>query len=161
MESRTAITHVAPWLALIALAIPFGGVQPAAAQHQHDGGAHELQLDHGQKWSTDAPLRRGMVGVRDAIAAQHAAIHADRATAAQYQALAGKIDGQIADIVQNCKLPPEADAQLHVILTDIIGGSDLMKGADEAKRRQGAVMVVEALGNYPQYFDHPGWRPLE
>jgi hypothetical protein len=160
MTSGKFPARAAAWLALIALAHPLA-VLPAAAQHQHDGAAHELQLDQGKKWKTDVPLRRGMAGIRDAVASQHEAIHANQASAAQYQALGGEIDGQIAYIVENCKLSPEADAQLHAILADIVGGSDLMKGADQARRREGAVMVVAALSKYPQYFDHPGWRPLE
>jgi hypothetical protein len=151
----------APWLVLLALAAPLAAVQPALAQHQHEAGAHTLRLDNGRKWSTDAPLRQGMSAVRDAVAADHRAIHTNKETAAQYKTLAGKIDGQIAYIVENCKLAPEADAQLHVVLAEIIAGSDLMKDTDQAKRREGAVKVVGALGTYPQYFDHPGWRALE
>lgn len=151
----------APWLVLFVLAAPLAAVQPAAAQDQHEGGAHALQLDNGKKWTTDAPLRQGMGAIRDAVAADHQAIHTNKATAAQYKALAGKVDGQIAYIVKNCKLPPEADAQLHMILADIIAGSDLMKGTVQAKRREGAVKVVGALQTYPQYFDHPAWRALE
>lgn len=151
----------ASWLALLALAAPLAVVQPAVAQHQHEAGAHALKLDNGKKWATDAPLRQGMSAIRDAVAADHRAIHTDKETAAQYNALAGKIDGRIAYIVENCKLAPEADAQLHVVLAEIIAGSDLMKGADPAKRKEGAVKIVGALGTYPQYFDHPGWRALE
>ena len=156
MKPHSHRSFAARSLIVLALFAPPAALQPAAAQHQHEAGAHALQLDNGKKWTTDAPLRRGMTTMRDAVAAQHAAIHANKATATQYQALAGRIDGQIGYIVQNCKLAPDADAQLHVILTDVIAGSDLMKGADPAKRRDGAVMVVEALNKYPRYFDHPG-----
>ena len=159
------LTHLwrrpAPWLVLLALAAPLAAVQPAAAQHDHEAGAHTLKLDNGKKWSTDAPLRQGMSAIRDAVAADHRAIHTDKETAAQYNALAGKIDGQIAYIVKNCKLAPEADMRLHVVLAEITAGSDLMKGTDQAKRKEGAVKIVRALGTYPQYFDHPEWRALQ
>lgn len=151
----------APWLALLALAAPLAAMQPAAAQHEHEGGAHTLKPDNGKKWGTDAPLRQGMSVIRDAVAADHRSIHSDMETPAQYNALATKIDGQIAYMVKNCKLAPEADAQLHVVLAEIIAGSELMKGADQAKRNEGATKIVRALGTYPQYFDHPGWRALE
>ena len=160
MQSRTLWRSPVLWLALLGLASPLA-TMPAAAQHQHEAGAHTLKLDDGKRWQTDAPLRHGMTAIRDAVSADHPAIHANKQTAGQYKALAGKIDGQIAYIVQNCRLAPEADAQLHVILTDLIDGSDLMKGTDKAKHREGAVMIVGALEKYPQYFDHPGWRPIE
>lgn len=151
-------------LALVAISAAPAALtaHPAFAQHQHEeaGGPHTLQLDHGRKWATDAPLRQAMTAIRDAIAAQHEGIHADTADAAQYQALAAKIDEQIAYMVANCKLKPEADAQLHVILSDIIAGSDLMKGGDKAQARKGAIKVVGALQKYPKYFRHPGWRAV-
>ena len=162
MRPRNLWRWPAPWLSLLAVALSLAALHPAAlAQHQHEAGAHTLQLDNGKKWTTDAPLRKGMAAIRNAVAADHGAIHADKETAAQYKALAGKIDGQIAYVVKNCKLSPEADAQLHVVLADIIAGSDLMKAGDQAKRREGAVKVVDALAAYPHYFDHPGWRALE
>jgi len=161
MKLRNLWRRPAPWLVLFALAAPLAAVQPAAAQHQHEAGAHPLQLDNGKKWTTDVPLRQGMDAIRDAVAADHQAIHTNKETAAQYKALAGKVDGQIAYMVKNCKLAPEADAQLHLILADIIAGSALMKGTDQAKRREGAVKVVGALETYPQYFDHPAWRALD
>ncbi|HEU5283191.1 MAG TPA: hypothetical protein VFU53_05235 [Burkholderiales bacterium] len=160
MQSRTPWRWLALWLVLLGLASPLA-TMPAAAQHQHDAGAHALKLDNGKRWETDAPLRQGMTAIRDALSAHHPAIHANQETAGRYKSLAGTIDGQIAYIVQNCKLAPEADGQLHIILADIIAGADLMKGADRAKRREGAVMIVDAFEKYPQYFEHPGWRAIE
>jgi hypothetical protein len=152
----------AHWAILLILMAPLAALQPAAlAQHQHEGGGHTLELDQGKKWSTDAPLRQGMSAIRDAVAADHHAIHGGDETAAQYAALAAKIDAQIAHIVTNCKLPPAADAQLHVVLGEIIAGSESMKRSDQAERRAGAVKVIGALATYPQYFDHPDWRALE
>jgi hypothetical protein len=138
---------------------PAMAAQPAG--HEHEAGTHALKLDHGRKWSTDAPLRQGMGAIRDAVAAQHHAIHLNQASIAKYQALAKTVDEQIAYMVANCKLSPEADANLHVILADIIAGSDLMKGQDKAKSRDGAVRIMAALETYPKYFDHSGWRGLE
>lgn len=71
------------------------------------------------------------------------------------------MDEQVGYIVANYKLSPEADAKLHVILADLIAGSDLMKGADKAKSREGAVKIIGALQIYPKCFEHPGWRGLE
>lgn len=161
MTRRTPDPRAAAWLAALAFLAPLVAVPLATAQHPHDAGAHALSLDHGKQWTTDASLRQGMTAIRDAVAADHQAIHGNTESAEQYRALAGKIDAQIASIVQDCKLAPAADAQLHVLLSDIVGGSEQMKGAAAQNRRQGAARVVGALETYPRYFDHPGWRPLE
>jgi hypothetical protein len=147
-------------LALLALSNITPAVPAENATHQHEAPTHSLQLDNGKKWQTDQPLRQAMTEIRDAVAAQHTAIHNSTATAAQYQALAVKVDDRIAYMVANCKLKPEADTNLHIILADMIAGSDLMKGADAAKQRSGALKVMAALQAYPKYFDHPGWRAL-
>jgi hypothetical protein len=102
-----------------------------------------------------------MAGIRDAVAADHHAIHANRETLAQYQALAQKLEAQVGHIVANCKLSREADANLHVLLGDIVSGVERMKGTDRAQSRAGAVQIVGALQTYPKYFDHPAWRGLE
>jgi hypothetical protein len=153
-------------LAAVLVCLAFAIGPAAAAEHDehahgHDASAHKLELDHGKKWSTDAPLRQGMSAIRDAVSAEHDAIHHNRTSVAKYQALAKKVDEQIAYMVANCKLSPEADANLHVILAEIIAGSDRMKGKSKAKAREGAVKIIGALETYPEYFDHPGWRKVQ
>jgi hypothetical protein len=155
-------SRLAAVLACLALAIgPAAAAEHEEHAHGHDASAHKLELDHGKKWSTDAPLRQGMSAIRDAVAAEHHAIHHNKASLARYQALARKTDEQVAYMVANCKLPTEADANLHVILAELIAGSDLMKGKSKAKAREGAVKVIGALEAYPEYFDHPGWKAIE
>jgi hypothetical protein len=157
MKIRHLWRWPALWLALVGatIVVPAGAAEHAG--HQHEAGAHALKLNAGKKWTTDEPLRRGMEAIRRAIAADREAIHANTESAAQYKALAGKLDEQIAYIVGNCKLEPEADANLHVILADIIAGSDAMKAKDKRKRRSGALKVDASLKAYPEYFEHPGW----
>ena len=59
---------------------------------------------------------------------------------------------QVDFVVANCKLPEEADAQLHVVLAEILEGVDTMRaGAD---RLGGARRVVRALEAYGRHFDH-------
>lgn len=155
------------------IAMPVHGAQPdehahgheaAPAEehaHGHEGAPRELQLDHGKKWTTDAPLRQAMTTIRDAMQAAHPAIHARKQDGPGYVALAGKIDAQIAYMVENCKLSPAADANLHVLLVEIIGGAEQMKQADLADARKGAVRVIQALNQYPRYFEHPGWHAVQ
>src|SRR5690606_30148546 len=95
----------------LALALAFGAPALAANEahdHGHAAGEAKLMLNHGQKWQTDAPLRQGMENMRAAIAGELKTIHADKASAAQYEALAARLEGEVAYVVQNCKLDPEA-----------------------------------------------------
>jgi hypothetical protein len=128
--------------------------------HQHDGGGvAKLTLNNGRKWSTDESLRQGMSRIRDTLEANLPAIHTGKTSPAQFEALAKKVNGELAFIVKNCKLDPQADAMLHLVLADIIAGADGMAGKDKGLgRREGALKIVQALESYAAYFDHPGWR---
>ncbi|HEX7954154.1 MAG TPA: hypothetical protein VF523_13880 [Burkholderiales bacterium] len=134
----------------------------AADEHAHDAAHGKLMLNDGQKWATDAPLRLAMSRISKALGARLPAIHADKLGAADYVAQGKSIDGDVAYMVNNCKLPRNADAMLHLVLADIIAGSDAMQGKlPGTSARAGAVKVVQALDSYGKYFDHPGWQKLE
>jgi hypothetical protein len=76
-------------------------------------------------------------------------------------ALAGEVEVQVSYIVQNCKLKREVDAQLHVLIGEMMQGVDNMRGKDpKAGREQRAEKIVIALNTYPKRFDHPGWKSL-
>ena len=75
-------------------------------------------------------------------------------------ALAKKIETQVAYMIQYCKLPADADAQLHLVIADLTAGADAMKGKDAAARKAGAEKIVAALDAYGKHFDHPGWRAV-
>ncbi|MGD9598109.1 MAG: hypothetical protein AB7G76_02450 [Steroidobacteraceae bacterium] len=130
------------------------------AAHAAAGGAaiEQLALDAGNKWATDAPLRAGMAAIHGAFDAEHAAIDAGNLGDAGYEALAGRIDAQVQDIIRNCKLPPAADANLHYIIADLSRGAEEMRGGDPARTRlEGAVLVHGALDAYGKYFDDPAF----
>ena len=142
----------------------------ALAQHEHQeqeshgsgSAVAQLQLKDGQKWQTDAPLRLGMANIRAAFDADHPAIHAGKQTDAQYAALATHIDQQVQSIVANCHLPADADANLHLVIADILEGVEAMEGKSKKMKRQaGALKVGGALEKYASHFDHPGWQPLK
>lgn len=143
--------------ACIAAAGLFFGIGAWAAEdHSHDGGTlAELTLDQGAKWQTDTPLRRGMDGIRDDLAAALPQIHDGKLAAEGYRRLAEKVHGHVNFMVENCKLTPEADAQLHLVLAQVMDGADTM--ADGHDRMAGAVAVVQALEAYGSHFQHPGW----
>ena len=155
---RSTFIHFAAGLAL-AFSLP-----ALAAEHVHEHGAAsgaQLELNQGKKWQTDEPLRKGMTNMRAALAKDLNAIHANKASDAQYEALAAKLNGEVAYVVQNCKLDPKADAELHKVIAEVLAGAEAMQGKEAGvERRDGAVRVAKALNAYGKFFHHPGWRNL-
>ncbi len=157
MNSRLNLKVLAA--ALAGAAVLAGPVAALAGEHKHGHGAaevHKLTLDHGKKWATDEALRKGMSEIRTLVEAQHAGIHKGTLKPAEYAALGDKIEAQVGYIVQNCKLPPEADANLHLVIEEMLEGVEAMKGKEKKSPRAGAGKVVAALNDYGKYFDHPG-----
>lgn len=143
MISKTAIA--------LAVALSFAGpVAYGQAAHDHGHAASEakLVLNQGKKWQTDAPLRQGMENIRSALG-----------SGMKYGALAAKVSAEVAGIVQNCKLEPEADAQLHLVIADIMAGVEALEGKVKGEpRRAGAEKIARALNAYGEHFDHAGWK---
>lgn len=149
-------------LMVLLLAVGVAGNVVAADDHHghddHHADAVQLRLNDGAKWQTDAALRQGMTGVRNKIAAALPEIHENRLPAGEYQTLATQVNDHLNGIIQNCKLPPDADAQLHIVLSDIYAGLAGMREGDD--RRSGAVKIIKALDAYAEHFDHAGWQPI-
>ena len=158
-----SVTRRSAMAVTLALAIgSIGTASVAAPGHlEHTATIAALQLNAGKQWTTDTHLRNGMSRIRDAVFAELDAIHLRTMDAGRYEALARRIDGQIAYIIENCRLSPQADAQLHLVLTQIMQGSVAMQGRDpNYARRSGLEGVVSALEAYSRHFDHPGWKAL-
>lgn len=136
---------------------------PALAADAHSHGAaepHQLTLDHGKKWATDAPLREGMNDIRAALAARSTGIHRDKLSPEEYATLGGLVESRVGRIVAECKLEPAADANLHVVVAQLVAAADAMKDGAGAARRNGALQAIRAVNEYGRYFTHPGWKPL-
>ena len=138
---------------------------PAYAETAHDAhaghGTGTLALDHGKQWPTDAPLRSGMDTLRAAFAEKLPAIHRGELSTAEYQALGEKTAHEVGTIIAHCKLKPDADAMLHVVIAELMSGADIMMGKAAGTPREGAHKAVMALDNYGRYFEHPDWKSLE
>lgn len=148
-------------LSLGLAATALAAIEPAPHQHHHGAAPAELTLNAGQKWATDAPLRSGMEHIRNALAAALPGIHRNTLSDTQYAALANTVSGEVHGIVANCKLEPQADAQLHLIIADMLQGVEVMAGKRaQSTRQNGAVQVVGALEKYAEFFDHPHWSPI-
>ena len=154
-----SITHLAAALALAAIVPAF-----ASSAHDHERHAQDkprITLDHGRKWATDAPLRNGMDAIRSELADKLPAIREGSLQPAASRALGASVESQVGYIVANCKLPEQADANLHVIVAELVQAADGLKAAGDGKQARSAAMrAVKAVNMYGRYFDHPQWRPL-
>ena len=142
------------------LALCFAGGSATAADHSHShdhAGSAKLELNAGRKWQTDAPLRKAMEEINGAMSQAVPRIHRKQFGDADYQALAAKINGQVAYMVENCKLDAKADAMLHLVVAELVAGAEGMEGKG-GSRHDGAVRVLHALADYGKYFQHLGWK---
>lgn len=165
MMSTQAIRRATATVALSMAAAAFAALPaaPALAQTHHHGTAApaKARLEAGRKWAADAPLRDGMSRIRALVEPQLAPAHAGKVTAAQYAALAGRIETEVGGIVANCKLEPEADAALHAVIAEIGAGTDAMAGKSAQQRpAQGLVQVAKAVNDYAGLFEHAGFKPI-
>ena len=63
--------------------------------------------------------------------------------------------------MQNCKLEPEADAQLHIVIAELLAGAEAMQRKDGGvEPRAGAERVAKALNAYGEHFEHAGWKRI-
>ncbi|AMQ89766.1 MULTISPECIES: hypothetical protein [Pseudomonadales] len=149
----------------LAAGLLFSGLSLAsdgAAIHQHDHGdaPFELHLNNGEQWAIDAPLSKAMGEIGQAMRESLQVIHEDRLAAEDYVPLAKRVNDGVAYMVANCQLPPAADAQLHMIIAQLMAGAEKMAGSSADSPRDGAVQVIGALDAYDKYFDDPSFVPV-
>lgn len=141
----------------------------AAGSARATGGAHAAHAAHATHtphpvpteakprggWTTDAPLRAGMAGIRRSVEAldhyRHGHMGPDQALV-----VVGNIEKDVAGIVANCKLDPAADAALHAIIARLIRSAAALRArpADLAAIEP----MGEALAEYGRSFDDPAFR---
>lgn len=151
--------------ALLAFPLATVTVPALAAGDAHDHGPASqaaMELNQGQKWGTDAALRRGMGAIHDIVMPALDKAHAGRMSPANYDDMSNRIMTQFTYVVENCKLPPAADAQLHILLGNVVQGLEAAQGkAVGQERESGLVQIAQALNDYGQFFDHPGWKSID
>jgi len=139
-------------------------ILPATASEHKHGNHHNAQqammkLDQGKKWPIDDSLHIGMSKIKDSLEANISPIHNKKFTISQYHALASEVKTHLVYLFENCKLPTDADAQLHLLLFKVMQGSELM--SEDVNQRAGAIEIIKALQQYPQYFDDKNWQALK
>jgi glucose/arabinose dehydrogenase len=124
----------------------------AALAHQHEKApppTRQIQAAPAKRFAADATLRKEMQGVRTAVDAlghyEHGHMGPEQAVL-----LATNIEGHVNAIVAGCKLPPDADAALHPIISPLMQGARALK-----KNPQDALAIArmrEALANFDRQF---------
>ncbi len=158
-HTQPAMLRVLVFSAALGL-LTLGGCGHMAASpvhaHDHDHGDHAtaaaLVLNDGKKWAIDAPLRDGMQRIQALTAPLRAG---QSLTPEQAKSIASGVQGQVAYLIDHCKLEPQADAVLHVLIGDLMTGADALATAPAPER--GITLIRQALEQYPRYFEHPGW----
>lgn len=143
----------------LALALSLTSMPSMAEDHDHhDMDGVELQLNAGQKWQTDAPLRQAMGEISQALNSSLDAIHNNQLDAAGYENLAEEVNQQVAYMIENCELEPAVDAQLHIVIARLMDGAQLIQSEGDLQgKRKGAVKLVAALHDYAKYFSDAGF----
>ncbi len=101
------------------------------------------------------PLRTGMQRIRNAVDQTFAARASGQLTPAETKALSTTVQENVNFLIANCKLPPKADATLHGLITEMLSGAaQLAENPGDQKAWEG---LAQALRDYSDYFDHPGW----
>ncbi|MBF0416954.1 MAG: hypothetical protein HQL86_01735 [Magnetococcales bacterium] len=141
---------------LLALAIGVSTEGWAAESRQHDHPTETLSLDHGKKWSVDDPLRQSMDAIRSSTVRAFTLPQKDT-----LGHLAKTIQMETDNIIRQCRLPPTADATLHVFLAKLLEhGPKLTFASSPGESKQNLMAIVETLNHYGHYFDHPDWRDI-
>ncbi len=148
-------------LCAVASGSAFAQAVDAHAHDQHDShSGHQAQsatlnLNQGERWQTDEPLRKGMLEIRQAVEKAGTDSGTGELSALQAEELTLALDGSVDFIIEQCKLEPEADANLHVILAEILSASGALKSEPHAE--DALARIHGALENYAHYFNHPDW----
>lgn len=126
--------------------------------HEHAGETHAAPvLPEGERWPTDLPLRTAMERIRTAVEANEAAYSSGTLAQGDAAELAAQVESNVQYMIANCKLPPEPDAALHVLIGRMMSASSALK-ADPAAEN-GLPQLVSVLRDYEATFDHTGDQP--
>jgi len=127
------------------------------AAHIHENDATAPVLPEGERWATDEPLRASMLkiraGVEETMRAYERSLDANQA-----QSLSATVEKNVTYMIENCKLEPEPDAALHVLIGRMLTASEAMKKDPASQAGWPELMAV--LHDYAATFDHPGWKPI-
>jgi hypothetical protein len=112
----------------------------------------------GRLWPTDEPLRTAMTRIRSAVEQAAPAYERSELQAADTEKLAATVEESVAYMVANCKLSPDADAALHVLIGRMTSAAAALRS--DPRSGAGVPELFAVLHDYQSAFEHPGWPPL-
>jgi hypothetical protein len=124
-------------------------------EEMHASGELELQRPETGKWRSDESLRQGMSELKAAFEPAHEAYGNDAFGAGEAVQLADTIEQKVNFMFANCRLPAEADAELHKLLAASLDAARMLRESDEPHR--GLHRLHRVLQAYPEHFEHPDW----
>lgn len=125
--------------------------------HEHgEHGGNELTLNNGEQWQTDGALRRGMTEIRVAVDMLTPLFHSGKLDQNLALQLHEVVTGSVNAMIEQCKLEPEADANLHIILAQLLAAAAQLETSPLSA--EGLPKLNEALETYGHYFNHSGWH---
>jgi hypothetical protein len=156
-STRFAMRKVLPIVLVAALGLSAPLAFAQHHEHHPAPAANAATTDApARRFATDAPLRKYMQAIRTKVAALEHGQHG-HLDAARVATLATGIQGDVGNIVAECKLPADADAALHGIIAALAQNADKLKTDPQAA---GAVASLRAaLDAYAAQFDDPGAGP--
>jgi len=136
------------------------------ATHESHGATHDSHEGHaglaapptlpaGQLWATDESLRAAMLRIRAAVEKTAPAYESGELQAADAQGLAAAVEENVRYMIANCKLEPEPDAALHVLIGRMLSAATSLKS--DPGSSAGFPELLSVLQDYQSTFDHPGW----
>lgn len=149
------------WSSVIATVLTLGATAGRAESENITEGAHgTLVQNHGQKWATNASLRSGMKSIRMLLNAKLPSIQSGTLTPEESHAMGASIVADVTTIVAQCELLPSADANLHVILIELLTAAAALQGTSPFASAVAARQAVQIVNRYAEYFANRAWRPL-
>lgn len=138
-----------------ALAACIASAATAQLQHEHAARANDKRVAvPTTRWASDAPLRKGMSEIRNALdELRHfemghmpAALALQRVTAIQHAT---------TYLFAHCVLAPDADVALHGMLVPLLSAAHRFE--KDTHDVSAVAAMRSAVADYPRYFDDPQW----
>lgn len=139
----------------VALDMVVSTAQAEPGHHDHASHAAAAPAATGEQWPTDAPLREGMTRLRHSVETALAGNPAQPIGDAEAIQLQKDVETHISYLIENCQLPEQADAVLHVLLIDLLKGAEALSEPED--RQQGVQRILGSLHQYPELFAAPHW----
>lgn len=132
-------------------------IKVLAGDHEHHDSnklEQSLNLNNGKKWSTDKALRTNMSEIHKDLKKILEKTKSNKVAISDYQLFGKNLNDNINNIFKNCKLEPKADAQLHVIMAELLKASkELTSTSMIAKKKEAAHDILSNYKKYLKYFD--------